>query len=148
VRTPAIYALLLLCLCDCSRRNSAEVEKLPTDQKELVAELEKAEANWRGLKGDLTSAWVWRAWRFRGARITFGNEPVFDIHHNPILVSIWKTPIWCHVRLRDEELRNIQDSQAHADSIAVAAIGRVRSVDLFTKHVTIDSIETFVSSAE
>jgi hypothetical protein len=146
-RIVPIAAVALISVCSCGRHGS-DTDHLPTDTKQLFAIWADAEKTWGHLQRDLAAGHFWMAWRYAHARVRFNGQPVFDSSRNPILVSIWKTPIWCHVVLTPSEFSDVQKERTQVDSFSMAVLGRVEKINWYTKHVTLTSLQSYTDAGQ
>ena len=138
-------AVALAVFVSCGVQSDREVA--PSDYKELNEMWAQSEKTWASLERHLSRNHFWMAPFYSRTHVAFMYGTLVDAHRNPILVSIWKTPIWCHVDLQPAELEQIQLEQTHADSLSVGVLGRVTSINWYTKHITIRSLQTSVTGA-
>jgi hypothetical protein len=126
--------------CSCSRSS-----RVPHEHRTSWPE---AEDTWASLQRDLVSGHFWTALRYSGKQAAFSGQPIFDSDHNPILVSIFETPIWCHVELEAAELRKIQLERNQSDCATVEVLGRVKAINWYTKHITLTSLQSHVDGGQ
>jgi hypothetical protein len=136
------YAVLLLmvAICSCSRTGGVVVEHRTS--------WPEAEDRWASLRRDLITGHFWTALKYSGKQVAFSGQPIFDADHNPILVSIFETPIWCHVELEANDLRQIQQERHQSDCATVEVLGRVKTINWYTKHVTLTSLQSHVDGGQ
>ena len=138
-----VTAALILCTFSACGRRDEQTNEGALERKDLVAVHGDAGEAWWRLKRDLAGGRFWMAWRYAGVRIGFTGQPVFDSSRNPILVSIFRTPIWCHVELSPAEFAEVQKQRTEVDSFTMTVLGRVESINWYTKHVTIQSLQSY-----
>ena len=142
-----ICPLVALLLSNCGRHTS-QSDEVPADTKQLFAVMHEAERTWDHLARDLASGRIWMAWRYSGERVQFYGQPMFESHRNPMLVWIWKTPIWVHLQLKPSEFEDVQRESTQVDSFTIAVLGRVEHINWYTKHVTIRSLQSYVDAGQ
>jgi hypothetical protein len=140
-------ALIALLLCGCIRHASETREQLPVEPTQLASILEDAQHAGDALQQDVQGGRFWTAWRHSGQRVSIYG-PLFDSHHNPILLRSAKSALWYHMNLSDGDFTKIRFESTQADSLDVAVIGRVEAINWYTKHVWIKAAMCDVVGAD